>query len=86
MPGKSKLHQIARQLKNQLLNDPKWRLDYNSMVEVPYGVTIDGVNNAKEILMDMGTGGTNLQLQSKQAITCALMKVDAHNNVRNRGL
>ena len=34
----------------------------------------------------MATGGSNLQLQPKQAITCSLMNLDEHNNVRNRKL
>ena len=54
--------------------------------KIPYGQAIDGINNAKELLQDMGTGGTYLQLQSKQAITCSLLKLDDHNNVRNMKL
>ena len=102
VPGKSKLQLIARKFRNELFHDPKWRLDYKSMIElfniiskdpsapnpygISYGLAIDGINNATELLHDLGTGGSNLQLQSKQAVTCSLLKLDAHNNVRNRKL
>ena len=49
----------------------------------PRGQATDAINNARDSLHDMGTGGTYLQLQSKQAITCSQLKLDDHNSVRN---
>ena len=102
IPEKTKLYSIARKLTKYLFDDPEWRLNYKTFIElmdivcrdpsapnphnISYGLAIDGINDVKEPLHDMGTGGSHLQLQSKQAITCSLMQLDEHNNVRNRKL
>ena len=102
IPKRRKLYNVACSLKQLLFADAKWRLDHDAMVtlldsmsrdpraphpySMPYGQAVEAVNNTRKSLYHMGTGGSNLQLQSKQSITCARMKFDENRNVRNKSL
>ena len=93
IPKRRKLYEIADKLRRGSFYDKNWRLDYKSMMQlfdiisrdsrapnphnIPFGVAIDGINNARNLLHDMGVGGSYLQRQSK---------LDENYNVRNSGL
>ena len=97
IPGRTELYRISRELKGILFGNPDWRLNYTRMLElfdiiskdprapnphkIPYGQAIDGAYNARKLLRDVGVLGSNLQKQSKQAITCAFMKLDSNYKV-----
>ena len=101
-PQQTKIYQIAAPLLEYIYNNPDWVLDYNGMVllldiisndprapnphKIPYGQSVDAVNNAKELISHIGTGGTYDQKQAKQAILCSFMKLDDNYNLRNRKL
>ena len=99
-PGRTELYKISRKLKRILFEDDKYILNHKSIVElfdivsrdprapnphkIPYGQAIDAAHNVRNIFHDLGVKGSYLQLQSKQAITCALMNLDSHYNLRNK--
>ena len=88
IPGINRLYEISRELKQIIFRQP---INHKAMVQlldiigndprapnphkIPYGQAIDGICNARELMRDVGVGGTNLQNQSKQAITCCLMSL-----------
>ena len=49
-------------------------------------MAVDATNNVRNKLHRMGTGGSYYKLQGKQAICCAMMKLDDHGNLSNRKL
>ena len=93
---------IAPRIMDLLFNNPQWQLDYNGMVilldliskhpsapkqhDIYYGQALEGVNNAKKLLLHVGTQGSYYQKQAKQAITCCFMKLDNNYKLRNRKL
>ena len=99
-PGRTELYKMSRKIKEILFGDPRWKLSHKTMVElfdiisrhpdapnphkIPYGQAIDAAYNARNLIHDVGVMGSYLQLQSKQAITCSLMKLDEHYNLRNK--
>ena len=101
-PKQTKIYEIAAPLLEYLFANPDWVLDYNGMVllldiiskdprapnpnKIPYGQSFDAINNAKDLMADIGTGGTYNQKQAKQAICCSFMKLDGNYNLRNKGL
>ena len=58
----------------------------NPGYKIPLGQAIDGINNAHDRLHQLGTNGTYHKLQAKQAICCAVMKLDDNGSLRNKKL
>ena len=60
----------------------------NRTKHVDWGTAIAGVYNIQQQFQQLGTNGTFLQLQNKQAITCGIMSLDNNGNIpkHNRDL
>ena len=87
------------QLAEWLFNNGEWTLTYEGMIlllnllskderapnppKIQYGKAIQGVNNARNRLHQMGVRGSYHKQQAKQAICCAFMKLDESGRLTN---
>ena len=99
--SKTSINRIANKLKTELFGNSRWKFDYNSMRKllnrissdqrapnphnIPYGMAIHGMNKIKNMMDDIGTGGTYNQRQAKQALSCGVMDMD-NDALKNKDL
>ena len=92
--------QILPQLAEWLFNNGEWTLTYEGMLlllnlvskdrrapnpyKIQYGKAIEGINNARNRLHQIGVRGSHYKQQAKQAICCALMKLDDDGKLTNK--